>query len=208
MAWKRRETRSSFLSSPSTCCWRASVQRSLMCRTLSSSTNVYKGSNKRHINQQHSFLFVWFWCFRSPCHLTDSVFYFRLAFFELTFQFCTTQQLQWEVIRHYSKQVTHMDSDTAEVASRVHLMCDPFMNEKKKKSRIIPKSGADYKLTLQCLYVHISGYQTDVCAGARPGCTRKSIWTDQRTVTGSGGLLLWALSGRTGMLNLGWILNI
>uniref|UniRef100_A0A8C2WAP9 Vacuolar protein sorting 13 homolog A n=1 Tax=Cyclopterus lumpus TaxID=8103 RepID=A0A8C2WAP9_CYCLU len=33
---------------------------------------------------------------------------FKLAFFELTFQFCTTQQLQWEVIRHYSKQVTHM----------------------------------------------------------------------------------------------------
>uniref|UniRef100_A0A4W6GBL2 Vacuolar protein sorting 13 homolog A n=1 Tax=Lates calcarifer TaxID=8187 RepID=A0A4W6GBL2_LATCA len=30
---------------------------------------------------------------------------FKLAFFELTFQFCTTQQLQWEVIRHYSKQV-------------------------------------------------------------------------------------------------------
>ncbi|CAN9513170.1 unnamed protein product [Ophioblennius macclurei] len=29
---------------------------------------------------------------------------FRLAFFELHFQFCTTQQLQWEVIRHYSKQ--------------------------------------------------------------------------------------------------------
>lgn len=31
----------------------------------------------------------------------------RLAFFELTFQFCTTQQLQSEVIRHYSKQVRH-----------------------------------------------------------------------------------------------------
>uniref|UniRef100_A0A4W6GB83 Vacuolar protein sorting 13 homolog A n=1 Tax=Lates calcarifer TaxID=8187 RepID=A0A4W6GB83_LATCA len=30
---------------------------------------------------------------------------FKLAFFELTFQFCTTQQLQWEVIRHYSKQL-------------------------------------------------------------------------------------------------------
>ncbi|XP_033475720.2 intermembrane lipid transfer protein VPS13A isoform X1 [Epinephelus lanceolatus] len=29
---------------------------------------------------------------------------FKLAFFELTFQFCTAQQLQWEVIRHYSKQ--------------------------------------------------------------------------------------------------------
>ncbi|XP_033946667.1 intermembrane lipid transfer protein VPS13A [Pseudochaenichthys georgianus] len=29
---------------------------------------------------------------------------FKLAFFELTFRFCTTQQLQWEVIRHYSKQ--------------------------------------------------------------------------------------------------------
>ncbi|KAG7480235.1 hypothetical protein JOB18_046294 [Solea senegalensis] len=29
---------------------------------------------------------------------------FKLAFFELNFQFCTTQQLQWEVIRHYSKQ--------------------------------------------------------------------------------------------------------
>ncbi|KAM4616365.1 intermembrane lipid transfer protein VPS13A [Polymixia lowei] len=29
---------------------------------------------------------------------------FKLAFFELTFQFYTTQQLQWEVIRHYSKQ--------------------------------------------------------------------------------------------------------
>lgn len=29
---------------------------------------------------------------------------FKLAFFELTFQFCTTQQLQSEVIRHYSKQ--------------------------------------------------------------------------------------------------------
>lgn len=42
------------------------------------------------------------------CHLTDSVIDFRLAFFELTFQFCTTQQLQWEVIRHYSKQVKHM----------------------------------------------------------------------------------------------------
>uniref|UniRef100_A0A674DPI5 Vacuolar protein sorting 13 homolog A n=1 Tax=Salmo trutta TaxID=8032 RepID=A0A674DPI5_SALTR len=29
---------------------------------------------------------------------------FKLAFFELTFQFRTRQQLQWEVIRHYSKQ--------------------------------------------------------------------------------------------------------
>ncbi|XP_029999909.1 intermembrane lipid transfer protein VPS13A isoform X2 [Sphaeramia orbicularis] len=29
---------------------------------------------------------------------------FKLAFFELKFQFCTAQQLQWEVIRHYSKQ--------------------------------------------------------------------------------------------------------
>ncbi|XP_072538496.1 intermembrane lipid transfer protein VPS13A isoform X2 [Salminus brasiliensis] len=29
---------------------------------------------------------------------------FKLAFFELTFRFQTTQQLQWEVIRHYSKQ--------------------------------------------------------------------------------------------------------
>ncbi|XP_036383579.1 vacuolar protein sorting-associated protein 13A isoform X2 [Megalops cyprinoides] len=29
---------------------------------------------------------------------------FKLAFFELMFQFRTTQQLQWEVIRHYSKQ--------------------------------------------------------------------------------------------------------
>ncbi|XP_051963977.1 intermembrane lipid transfer protein VPS13A-like isoform X2 [Xyrauchen texanus] len=29
---------------------------------------------------------------------------FKLGFFELRYQFCTTQQLQWEVIRHYSKQ--------------------------------------------------------------------------------------------------------
>uniref|UniRef100_A0A3Q2WGD7 Vacuolar protein sorting-associated protein 13A-like n=1 Tax=Haplochromis burtoni TaxID=8153 RepID=A0A3Q2WGD7_HAPBU len=29
---------------------------------------------------------------------------FKLAFFELTYQFYTTQQLQWEVLRHYSKQ--------------------------------------------------------------------------------------------------------
>ncbi|KAM4575849.1 intermembrane lipid transfer protein VPS13A isoform 2-T2 [Odontesthes bonariensis] len=29
---------------------------------------------------------------------------FKLAFFQLTFQFCTTQQLQSEVVRHYSKQ--------------------------------------------------------------------------------------------------------
>ncbi|XP_072290202.1 intermembrane lipid transfer protein VPS13A isoform X2 [Eucyclogobius newberryi] len=29
---------------------------------------------------------------------------FKLAFFELKFMFCTTQQLQWEVVRHYSKQ--------------------------------------------------------------------------------------------------------
>uniref|UniRef100_A0A674A5E2 Vacuolar protein sorting 13 homolog A n=1 Tax=Salmo trutta TaxID=8032 RepID=A0A674A5E2_SALTR len=29
---------------------------------------------------------------------------FKLAYFELTFQFRTRQQLQWEVIRHYSKQ--------------------------------------------------------------------------------------------------------
>ncbi|KAG7265616.1 hypothetical protein CRUP_015738 [Coryphaenoides rupestris] len=29
---------------------------------------------------------------------------FKLAFFQLNFQFCTTQQLQWVVIRHYSKQ--------------------------------------------------------------------------------------------------------
>lgn len=29
---------------------------------------------------------------------------FKLAFFQLSFQFCTTQQLQWEVIRYYSKQ--------------------------------------------------------------------------------------------------------
>ncbi|XP_038659808.1 LOW QUALITY PROTEIN: vacuolar protein sorting-associated protein 13A [Scyliorhinus canicula] len=29
---------------------------------------------------------------------------FKLAFFEINYQFYTTQQLQWEVIRHYSKQ--------------------------------------------------------------------------------------------------------
>ncbi|XP_061789259.1 intermembrane lipid transfer protein VPS13A isoform X1 [Nerophis lumbriciformis] len=29
---------------------------------------------------------------------------FKLAYFELTFQFCTTQQLNWMVVRHYSKQ--------------------------------------------------------------------------------------------------------
>ncbi|XP_041042655.1 vacuolar protein sorting-associated protein 13A isoform X2 [Carcharodon carcharias] len=29
---------------------------------------------------------------------------FKLAFFEIKYQFYTTQQLQWEVIRHYSKQ--------------------------------------------------------------------------------------------------------
>nr|XP_033782936.1 vacuolar protein sorting-associated protein 13A isoform X2 [Geotrypetes seraphini] len=29
---------------------------------------------------------------------------FKLAYFELENQFCTSQQLQWEVIRHYSKQ--------------------------------------------------------------------------------------------------------
>ncbi|XP_067886095.1 vacuolar protein sorting-associated protein 13A [Heterodontus francisci] len=29
---------------------------------------------------------------------------FKLAFFEIDYQFYTTQQLQWEVIRHYSKQ--------------------------------------------------------------------------------------------------------
>ncbi|KAM9858498.1 intermembrane lipid transfer protein VPS13A [Aulostomus maculatus] len=29
---------------------------------------------------------------------------FKLGYFQSTFQFCTTQQLQWEVIRHYSKQ--------------------------------------------------------------------------------------------------------
>lgn len=40
------------------------------------------------------------------------IFDFRLAFFELTFRFCTTQQLQWEVIRHYSKQVTHIHTCT------------------------------------------------------------------------------------------------
>lgn len=38
-------------------------------------------------------------------NLCLNVWFFRLAFFELTFQFRTTQQLQWEVVRHYSKQV-------------------------------------------------------------------------------------------------------
>ena len=32
-------------------------------------------------------------------------FFFRLAFFELNYQFHTTAELQSEVIRHYSKQV-------------------------------------------------------------------------------------------------------
>lgn len=31
--------------------------------------------------------------------------FFRLAFFELNYQFHTTSELQSEVIRHYSKQV-------------------------------------------------------------------------------------------------------
>ncbi|TSO88121.1 Vacuolar protein sorting-associated protein 13A [Bagarius yarrelli] len=35
---------------------------------------------------------------------TSAISLYELAFFELTFQFRTTQQLQWEVIRHYSKQ--------------------------------------------------------------------------------------------------------
>ena len=48
---------------------------------------------------------------KNSCYLNDSyIIYFRLAFFELTFQFCTTQQLQWEVIRHYSKQVRHIST--------------------------------------------------------------------------------------------------
>jgi hypothetical protein len=32
--------------------------------------------------------------------------FFRLAFFELNYQFHTTSELQSEVIRHYSKQVS------------------------------------------------------------------------------------------------------
>lgn len=32
-------------------------------------------------------------------------YFFRLAFFELNYHFCTTQQLQSAVLRHYSKQV-------------------------------------------------------------------------------------------------------
>lgn len=51
------------------------------------------------------FCVISFWT--KPCYLADFLIYFRLAFFELNFQFCTTQQLQSEVIRHYSKQVTH-----------------------------------------------------------------------------------------------------
>lgn len=50
--------------------------------------------------------------------MTHFVFYFRLAFFELTFQFCTTQQLQWEVIRHYSKQVTYTHNEEAKVTQK------------------------------------------------------------------------------------------
>lgn len=46
------------------------------------------------------------WWFQ-PCFLAECDIYFRLAFFELTYQFYTTQQLQWEVLRHYSKQVIH-----------------------------------------------------------------------------------------------------
>lgn len=95
MAWNKREKQSSFPSSHSTCCWRVSAPHSLMCRTLSSSTDTCESPNW---NKSHTATLI---------YLTHLVFNFRLAFFELTFQFCTTQQLQWEVIRHYSKQVTH-----------------------------------------------------------------------------------------------------
>lgn len=92
-AWSRSEKRSSFLCSRSTCCWRASVPRSRTCRTWSSSRTAPESRNAPVYSlSPHSFL------------------HSRLAFFELNFQFYTTQQLQWEVIRHYSKQVTHPQS--------------------------------------------------------------------------------------------------
>ncbi|TKS78631.1 Vacuolar protein sorting-associated protein 13A [Collichthys lucidus] len=47
---------------------------------------------------------------------------FKLAFFELTFQFCTTQQLQWEVIRHYSKQVTYTHNEEAKAIKQMYVL--------------------------------------------------------------------------------------
>lgn len=116
-AWRRSAIRSSFLSSPSTCCWRVSAPHSLMCRTLSLSMNACEGPNREKKNQFIYFCVVC--CWSCPCYLINSVTDFRLAFFELTFQFCTTQQLQWEVIRHYSKQVTHMHNDKAVVTQKL-----------------------------------------------------------------------------------------
>ena len=84
---------------------------------------VFKYERTRRPNRQHMncaqwclFIFVWsLWVEYGATRLIY-VFYFRLAFFELTFRFCTTQQLQWEVIRHYSKQVTQWYNNTGTAA--------------------------------------------------------------------------------------------
>lgn len=78
--------------------------------------------------------------------MTHFVFYFRLAFFELTFQFCTTQQLQWEVIRHYSKQVTYTHNDEAKVTQKPdeYFSCVIHL--------YIPQG------IKKLLFIHISGY--------------------------------------------------
>lgn len=117
-------------------------------------------------------------------------FFFRLAYFEVKYQFYRREKLMWAVIRHYTEQVGDLNIHSYSVRGR-------YMSE---------HSPTHLHFHLKSLYLKefylLIVLEADVRVGFGSGCSWKSIWPDPRLIRRSGGFLLWAHTGLTNAVHL------
>lgn len=104
--------------------------------------------------------------------------FFRLAYFEVKYQFYRREKLMWAVIRHYTEQVGDLNIHSYNVRGRCMSKHSPTRLHFHFKS-----------LYLKEFYLLIV-LDADVRVGFGSGCSWKSIWPDPRLIRRSGGFLL------------------
>lgn len=126
------------------------------------------------------------WC------LFVSLFFFRLAYFEVKYQFYRREKLMWAVIRHYTEQVGDLNIHSYNVRGRYMSKHSPTRLHFHFKSLYLKKESFSLLVVLDA----------DVRVGFGSGCSWKSIWPDPRLIGRSGGFLLWAHTGLTNAVHL------
>jgi hypothetical protein len=111
--------------------------------------------------------------------------FFRLAYFEVKYQFYRREKLMWAVIRHYTEQVGDLNT---------LIQCQRLLHEHTLSNTLHHCIWKSFSLLIVL--------DADVRVGFGSGCSWKSIWLDPRLIRRSGGFLLWAHPGLTNAVHL------